>query len=228
MSLVTEFSVDATAFALGHTLEAVPEMRVEGEQMVTHSDEWVLPFLWAAGGSFERFDGAMEDDPTIETFEPVDAFDSTRLYRFVWTDDIRQVIRKILNQDGMLLEATGQDDTWNLKIRFSHRDQLSGLQESFVEQTGTFTLKRLYEPDEPEERTYNLTTEQREVLLLALHSGYFAVPRETTTDELAAMLGISSPAVSERLRRAHATLVANALTYSEPSVAHTENHQPDE
>lgn len=118
----------------------------------------------------------------------------------MWADEIRQIIREILDRDGMLLEATAQGEAWDLKIRFAHRKQLSALQEYFDEQASAFTLERLYEPEEPEQGSYNLTSEQREALLLALDSGYFAVPRESTADELAEMLGVSTSAVSERLR----------------------------
>jgi len=228
MGTVTEFTVDADAFALGQTLQEVPAMRVEGERMVTHSDEWVMPFLWAAGGAFEPFEAALDDDPTVAEFEAVNVFDGTRLYRIVWSDEIQRVLRDILDRDGALLEAKTRDRSWYLKIRFAHREQLSALQEYFAEHGGTFTLERLYEPTDPEAGTYNLTSEQREVLLLALDSGYFAIPRETTADELAAMLGITPAAVSERLRRAFATLVRNTLTFNQRPSGHTASRQPDE
>lgn len=39
MSIITEFTTSTDAFALGSGLRAVPEMRVEGERMVTRTDE---------------------------------------------------------------------------------------------------------------------------------------------------------------------------------------------
>lgn len=171
---------------------------------------------------------ALSEDTTVERAESINRFDSTRLYRFEWTDEIRQIIREILDQDGMLLEATAQGEAWDLKIRFAHREQLSALQEYFDEQASAFTLERLYEPEEPEQGSYNLTSEQREALLLALDSGYFAVPRETTANELAEMIGVSTSAVSERLRRAYATLVTNTLTFNQHPARQTGRQQSDQ
>lgn len=55
-------------------------------------------------------------------------------------------------------------------------------------------------------RPDELTTPQRDLLELALGSGYFAIPRQATLVELAEELGVSDQAASERLRRAQRKL----------------------
>lgn len=62
---------------------------------------------------------------------------------------------------------------------------------------------------------YGVTARQREALLLAVEWGYYAIPRETGTADLAARLGISKQSVTERLRRGTANLVRNTLGGSE-------------
>lgn len=52
-----------------------------------------------------------------------------------------------------------------------------------------------------EEVLPELTTRQREVLSLAVEGGYYEIPRETTSEALAAELGISRRAVDDHLRR---------------------------
>jgi predicted DNA binding protein len=47
--------------------------------------------------------------------------------------------------------------------------------------------------------------------LLAVRRGYYDIPRRTSMGELAAELGISDQAVSERLRRAIVALVRNTM-----------------
>jgi hypothetical protein len=56
-----------------------------------------------------------------------------------------------------------------------------------------------------------LTDDQREALITAFEKGYYDVPRDATAVDIAADLGISHQALSERLRRAHNRLVKTEL-----------------
>lgn len=213
MTVVTEVAVDADAFVLDHALQEAPGMYVEGERMVTHSDEWVLPLLSATGGSFDAFERAIEEDETVAEWTRVDAFEGINRYRFDWDEQSQEGIRDVLDRDGMVLAAAAMEDTWRLEIQFTDRGQLADLQASFDDEEGAVSLERLCEPDHPGERAYRLTPEQRKTLLLAHEMGFFSVPRETTVEELADHLDISPGAVSERLRRGSDTLVGNTLAY---------------
>jgi predicted DNA-binding protein YlxM (UPF0122 family) len=48
-------------------------------------------------------------------------------------------------------------------------------------------------------------------LVLAVRNGYYSIPRQVSTQELADTLEISDQAVTERLRRAIETLVENTI-----------------
>lgn len=54
---------------------------------------------------------------------------------------------------------------------------------------------------------------QREILLLAFDRGYFEIPKETTTAELAAELDITRRTLEEHLRRAERKLVESFLKF---------------
>ena len=58
---------------------------------------------------------------------------------------------------------------------------------------------------------YGLTAPQRETLMYAVEMGYYALPRQISTQEIANEFDISDQAASERLRRAIDMLVANTL-----------------
>lgn len=60
-----------------------------------------------------------------------------------------------------------------------------------------------------------VTAKQRQALELAHERGYYDRPRETDLSELAAELGISKSAVSQRLRAAEATIVDAVVTAME-------------
>ena len=59
-----------------------------------------------------------------------------------------------------------------------------------------------------EETLPELTARQREVLSLAIEAGYYEIPRETTSEQLGAELGISRRAVDDHLRRIERKLLS--------------------
>lgn len=56
-----------------------------------------------------------------------------------------------------------------------------------------------------------LTDRQREVLFVAYERGYFEVPRQVTTEELAESLDLERSTVAEHLRNAESTLLSEVL-----------------
>lgn len=57
----------------------------------------------------------------------------------------------------------------------------------------------------------DLTDRQREVIRTAFEMGYFEVPREASTDDVADELGLDSSTVAEHLQRAERNLLARLL-----------------
>lgn len=212
MSTVGDFTVSAEAFALAEALAAVPEVSVEFDRIVTHSREWIMPFLWvtAPDEEFEQFDAALDGDPSVRESTVTDAFPGSRLYKMQWCRDVARMVDAILDHEGTILEASGQGDTWNLKVRFADRDQLTTFHDVFSEE-GTVELDALFSPSEPYGGTFGLTPKQRDALLAAYEAGYYESPRETTASELAAEFGVSQQAFSERLQRGTAAFIENAL-----------------
>lgn len=113
-------------------------------------------------------------------------------------------------------EAEAVDRTWYLKLQFVDQEALEEFQTYFNERGYAFELQRMHHGTVPKEREYDLTPEQHEALVTALGMGYFSVPRDAQIEELADELGISTNAVSERLRRATGALTENTLPVSRP------------
>lgn len=59
----------------------------------------------------------------------------------------------------------------------------------------------------------DLTARQREVITLAVDRGYYELPRETTTAELAAELGVGRRTAEDHLRRAERKLLPALVSY---------------
>ena len=209
MSLIAEFSVPADSFALDYALEAAPGTRVEIDRLATHSREWVMPFFWVSGDDVDRFADALDDDPTVEEFETLDSLDGTYLYKIRWSDDIKQLVDEMVDRHGIVRQAIANKDEWFLKLRFIGERYLSEFRDHF--EGDSFELHRKYQTAEPKDGEFGLTPEQRETLVLACELGYFSVPRNATVEDIAERLDISANSVSQRLRRAHDTLIRQTL-----------------
>ncbi|WP_224332994.1 helix-turn-helix domain-containing protein [Haloprofundus halobius] len=213
MGIVAEFSIPAESFAFSRAFDRLPDLVVEVDRLATHSREWVLPFLWMSteNGSAETVREAVDDDPTVEELTVVDEWESVALYNVHWSEAVQQLIDEIIDQHGIVLSATAHDRRWSLTLRFVNRSMLDDFQTYFDEHGQGFELERIHEMRGPKQREFGLTPPQRETLVAAFEMGYFTVPRETNITELADELGVSPNAVSQRLRRATASLVENAL-----------------
>ncbi|MBX0295495.1 helix-turn-helix domain-containing protein [Haloarcula nitratireducens] len=119
--------------------------------------------------------------------------------------------RALSSVDGMLVHADRTDEGWAVRARFADRSAVLSFREDIVADGVTVDFRSVLADDDEPSADFGVTAPQREVLLLAAESGYFAVPRDASLSDLAARLDISSQAASERLRRGTGTLVANTL-----------------
>ena len=216
MSIIAEFTLPAEAFALQQTFESSPPVRIEIERLATHSRDWVMPFLWATSDDIEAIEHALRDDPSIEELTVMGSTDRIREFNVIWSDRIQEQIDEIINKQGIMQEAEAVGGTWHLKLKFVDQQALRDFQAYFQERESSFELQRLYQASDPTERAFGLTPEQRDALVVALNSGYFSVPRDTQSQELAEQLDISTNALSQRLRRATGNLAKHTLLTSPP------------
>lgn len=216
MTVVAELTIPADEFALGETLTAVPDAIAEFERIVTHSQEWVMPFLWVRSDELDRFDRAIRRDATVTDVDLSESFDHTHLYRIEWATKVRNRVNVIFDRAGTLLEATGNDDQWEILVRFDTKGGLAELQNHFDRSDTSFTLRRiLTQPTRGSE--FELSPEQREALVAAVEMGYFEIPRQTDLAAVADVLGIAVPSASERLRRAITALTNHTLLVGDPA-----------
>lgn len=72
-------------------------------------------------------------------------------------------------------------------------------------------LQRITDYTGPDDPLNSMTNRQQEVLLTAFGLGYFAVPREATTEEVASALDLDPSTVREHLQRAQQNLFGDLL-----------------
>lgn len=213
MSIIVEVTLPGDTFGLGHALAAAPSVSVSAERLASHAQTEALPYLWGVDGAddLDTLETAADEDDTVEALECIDQSDPARLYHVSWSEAVRERLESLLDGHGVILEANAKADTWYLKFRFNTHRDVQAFKYQFDDIGVEATVERLFSPTTARQGEYNLTARQQRALLAAFEQGYFNMPRDVEMRELAEEFGISTNAMSERLRRAVSTLVQNTI-----------------
>jgi len=219
MSTIAELAVPAAEVALGGTLEAVPDVDVAVERVVAADPEHVMPYVWFATDSstLAAVDDALAADPSVDDATRLVARDDTALYRIEWTSDVAVTVSLLTDAHATVLDATVENTRWQFRMLFHDRATLSRTYEFATEQGLSIEILRIHRLEERRHGRFGLTDAQYESLIAALEYGYYEIPREMDMDKLSDELDISHQALSERLRRAHRTLVEELVALDELS-----------
>lgn len=215
MSVIVELSVPSEEFELGRILRVESPVLVTLETMVPIGGR-PTPFVRSKNGVRDRFEQAVREHHSVESIKLVDTHDDETLYALTWNPSNDSLFGTILDMDAALLGATGGSDRWQFELRFPSHDTLSEFQEYYIERGFSITIERIYNPTKPDAGPwFGLTPLQRETLTRAVQEGYYSLPREISTVQLAEKFDVSDQAITERLRRGITTIVTNTLLASE-------------
>lgn len=225
MSTIAELTLPAKEFALRRTLESVPGLEAEVERVVAYEPNQVMPYVWFSetNSAFSGLDEAIERDPSVEDAELLTDLDDERLYRMNWISDVSVIIHVLTEEQATILDASGKERRWRLRILFPERAALSRTFEFATDQGLGLSIQKIHELDDQRGGRYGLTDTQHETLVKALEEGYYDIPRRADMEALSDELGISHQALSERLRRAHRALVEEAITIGPEADLEEEN-----
>ncbi|WP_435175996.1 helix-turn-helix domain-containing protein [Halorussus sp. AFM4] len=199
-------------------LSAVPDMVARLEDVRPDPEESWRVIFWASGDDFDVYEDAMTDDPAVADWELLTALPDRRLYRVTLAAEAgEQMLHPVVvEEDITIIDLTLTADRLAVLARFPSRESLAALREACRERGLSFHLDQLYDEeavvnDGGVESRYGVTEPQREALLAALAAGYFDVPRGAKMAEIADDLGVSTTALSRRLRRGQRNLLRNTL-----------------
>lgn len=212
MTTVAEFSLPVDEFPLGVAIQEDHHLRIELERVIP-VDQGTLPFFWAwDSGDFDTLEKQLRESPVVESIRKVDSVGSGRLYRATWNHTAEDFIRGITLADATIVEATGTIDGWTFELRFPDQESIQTFRRYAVEHEVPLQVERLHSLAEMQAgEQYDLTQQQRDLLVTAFEMGYFNDPQETTQKEIAEQLGISQRAVSGRVRRGLRRLLASTI-----------------
>ncbi|WP_152043214.1 helix-turn-helix domain-containing protein [Salinigranum salinum] len=201
MSIVAEFTIDAEQFLLGRVLRTGGGMNIEIERVVPASRR-IMPYVWVSGGDRAEFEESVRGTDEVRELLHLDTIEGRSLYRIDWDETVESLIYGMVETDATILEAHG-GGSWLFRIRFNDHESLSAFSDYCQRHDIRLNVRRVHNltAEEVRDEPFDLTDEQREAIELAMERGYFEVPRRATLSDLAAEVGVSQQAVSERLRR---------------------------
>lgn len=211
MAVIAHLRIPANSFELGRILELKAGTTVELENMIPLGEK-AVPFFTVSDEVRETFEENVRNHPSVERLTEVSRHEDERLYSIDWNVGRDIFFQGIVSLGGQLLSATGTANKWEFELRFPTHEALSEFQEYCSNAHIQLEVGRIYNPVRPGTGMwYGLTKAQRDALVRAVEGGYYSIPRETSTQDLADALDISDQAVTERLRRGIETLVSNTL-----------------
>jgi predicted DNA binding protein len=211
MSVIAHLRIPATAFELGRILEMESGTSIELENMVPLGEK-AVPFFTVRDVTRDAFEENVRSHPSVERISKVSEHDDRTLYALDWAVSRDLFFQGLSETKAHLLSATGGTDSWKFEIRFPSHERLAAFKEFCSNAHIKLEVGRIYNPTRPDAgRWYGLTETQRETLVRAVEDGYYSIPREMSTKDLADAFGVSDQAVTERLRRAIVALVENTL-----------------
>lgn len=213
MAILVEFTLDSQSFPFGRSTSGDPAVRVQLERVIPLKESRI-PFIWAAGedANLDEFEHHLRTSEIVKNVEALTRVGDNVLYYIEWYEEGETFLNGLAETGGTIMEAHG-DSTWSFTVRFRDHAHLTQFHQFYQDEGFPVYIKRVTSlDDEPgTEYGFGLTPAQRDTLIMAVENGYFAIPRETTLDEIAEEVGISSQAASERIRRGTETVLRKAL-----------------
>jgi hypothetical protein len=225
MSVLVDLVVPATDFVFERAFADYRGLRVQFEQVVPLVCDAPVA-VWVtrradrqAGPHADRLRDALAADPAVTAVDRLDQTDDAWLFAVEPSPDAPGLFEILVDTGAVCLGCAGRDGVWQFTLRFRSRQRLADCYHRCVAADVDLTVRSVHPlAASPEERNpAALTAVQLETLETALEAGYFAVPRETTLQELAAELGVSDTAASQRLRRGIEAMLTQSLPAAPPA-----------
>ncbi|MES3517727.1 MAG: helix-turn-helix domain-containing protein [Natronomonas sp.] len=218
MSITVKANVYHEHLALVPTLQQLEDVNI---QVITHVNtdpgSNTFPFLIEYHDQAE-LEAALDADPTIEAYDLVDRNNDTGIYYIEHTEEAKLISSIVTSVNGFVVHTETKDRGWFVQLHLPDRQALSTIWEYAETQGIRIDIIEIYGDSGTDvDASYGLTEPQREALIVAFRNGYFDEPREMSLNEVAEEIGLSSTAMSGRMRRGMRNLISAALEDEESS-----------
>jgi predicted DNA binding protein len=209
MTVIADITIPSEEFELGRVFDEHPDITIDLERIVPLGDA-IIPLFWVTNGDAEAIESTLLNSPHTEIARNLTDAGERVLYEVRWDLEINGIIQPLIDTNARVLEASGNAEEWEFRLRFLAQDDLNEFNRTVTNKGIPVTLRHLYNPVPPEEQS-QMSDNQHEVITEAYRHGYFDVPRGVTATDLADSFEVSDSAVSQRLRRGLSTLVRDTM-----------------
>ncbi|WP_058992000.1 helix-turn-helix domain-containing protein [Haloarcula sp. CBA1127] len=212
MSITTKIHIEHERLALVPTLQNLEDIAIRViTQGNTDPGSTVFPFLIEYRDR-DRLEEMLDADPTVQSYELVDWTDQTGIYYIEHTPETKLISSVVTDVNGFLVHTETKGTGWLVRLLLPDREALNTIWEYANENDISLDIIEIYgNTDTGGESSYGLTDEQRIALTTAYENGYFGEPRDISLNEVADEIGLSSTAMSGRLRRGMRNLIAATI-----------------
>jgi len=217
MSLIAELQLSGDIGVFDYTYNTVPDINCAVEDFHHIQEDGTrhsVLFGLCQDCEFDTLETAMEEDPTIREWYLVAEIDSRHLYRIEtvsFPSDQPLLFPACRRHDITVLSTRRDTEGLHLRARVPSRETLQRFSHDLDNIADQFTLTQLYVEGQRPDGADRLTDKQHKALALAFEHGYFETPSQITLEELADQCEVTAQALSDRIRSAVQTLVANAV-----------------
>jgi predicted DNA binding protein len=217
MSVTATIHIQHDRLALIPTVQSLQGVDVRViTQVNTDPEVSHFPFLFEYPDRHE-LEEALDSDPTVEAYELVDWADEQGIYYVEHAPETKLISTVVTEVNGFLVESETTNGGWMVRLLLPDRTALNAIWEYASEHDMSLEIMDVYANEYAVgAESYGLTDEQRTALQAAYEMGYFFEPRETSLEEIAEEMDLSSTAMSGRLRRGIRNLVATTIAEETP------------
>jgi predicted DNA binding protein len=210
--MIAEFRAIDPEFPLAETLASMANLDVRTIfQPGTDVENGVRHFSVSCS-DYDAFDGHLERDESVTDYSILRRRAGRRRYRIRFDCEVHYVAGTVVGKGLLIERLRSANDEWEFRVFAPDRETLLEAIECCKSRCRSFTLTELHTADDAGGgEGIGLTSAQRETLCLAQREGFFEVPRNISQAELAEQLGVSTSAVSQRLRKGLAVVLGEAL-----------------
>lgn len=212
MSITAKVHIEHELLALVPTLQRLGEVNIRViTQGNTNPGSTAFPFFIEYDDR-ETLEETLEEDPTVDTFQLVDWMGQNGIYYIEHADEAKLISSIVTDVNGFLIHTETEGNGWLVQLLLPGREALNEIWEYANANDIAMDIIEIYgNSDANGEISYGLTDEQRIALLTVYENGYFSEPREISLSEAADEIGLSSTAMSGRLRRGMRNLISTTL-----------------
>lgn len=212
MTIITTVRFSHPDMALADTIGARPDATIRVVPEAGTDPEHDTSFFLAEGDGLDDLEDVLAADHTVRVVYLASRHGDQQVFGVQFAPETVLLAPRVTEGGGIALEARTTADGWVERWQLPDRSVLHDIWRVAREESFDFEIQELHRTEATSfGRSFGLTDEQREAILLAHRAGYFAEPRQASLEEVAERLQISTAAAGGRLRRGIEKLVRHAL-----------------